>query len=476
MLRNLLILLLSGCGLSAQNFVPSREAAPIVPREFRAAWVACVYNIDWPSKKGLSVKRQQTEMVAFLNRMSSMKMNAVIFQVRPNADAAYHSSYEPWSHWISGQQGKSPGYDPLAYCIQQAHARGIEVHAWFNPFRALPNKGISTASNHVVRTHPSVIRNFKTYQWMDPSSSFTQRRALSVIMDVVKRYDVDGVHIDDYFYPYPDVDKQGVAKQIFPDGKSEAARRAVTDAFVKTMYKSVKKAKPWVRVGISPFGIWRPGVPAGTTARIDSYHHLSADSRKWLQQGWCDYLSPQLYWRIEGPQSFTKLLQWWRGQGSRPVWPGISTARVNSSEDPGRPASEIVNQVSLTRRVGANYVGHVFWSMKSLMENRGGVSDALVKNFYQEPSLVPPMVWQSKKLPATPTLVARASSGQTSLSWSAVPGCQKYAVQTRVGGTWKMTAVAVGTKLNLQGVPDAVAVSAVDRYGNTSRPRVVVKQ
>lgn len=447
----------------------------MVPREFRGAWVACVYNIDWPSKKGLGPDRQRAELRAILDRMAAMKMNAIIFQVRPNADAVYQSRLEPWSHWISGTQGRSPGYDPLAYCIQQAKARGIEVHAWFNPFRALPNKNMPTARNHVVRTHPSVIRNFKTYKWMDPSSSFTQKRALAVIMDVVNRYDVDGVHIDDYFYPYPDVDSRGRAKQVFPDGKSPAARRVAADGFVKAMYTSVKAKKPWVRVGISPFGIWRPGVPRGTTASIDAYHHLSADSRKWLQKGWCDYMTPQLYWRINSPQSFSRLIAWWRSQGTRPVWPGIASSRINSSEDPGRPASEIVNQVSLTRSVGKNYVGHVFWSMKSLMNNRGGVSNALVKNFYQEPALVPPMPWVSRTPPATPKVKAAISGGNVNVAWGAVAGCSKYAVQVRVGRTWMFSTVVGGTKVTLKGVPDAIAVSAVDRYGNTSPPRVVAK-
>ena len=419
---------------------------------------------------------QRAEMVAMLNKMASLNMNALIFQVRPNADAVYQSRYEPWSHWISGRQGVSPGYDPLAYCIQQAHARGIEVHAWFNPYRALPNKDIPTARNHVVRTNPSVIRDFKNYKWMDPSSSFTQKRALATIMDVVSRYDVDGIHIDDYFYPYPVVDKQGRAKQVFPDGKSPASRRSAVDRFVKNMYSSVKAKKPWVRVGISPFGIWRPGVPAGTTANIDAYHHLSADSRKWLKSGWCDYLSPQLYWRINSPQSFSRLLSWWRAQGSRPVWPGIASARVNSTEDPGRTAREIVSQVSLTRSVGRNYVGHVFWSMKSIMKNRGGVTSAVAKSFYQEPALVPPMPWVSKAPPATPVVNAVGSGGNTSLSWNGVPGCKKYAIQIRNGRTWRTSTVTAGTKITLKGTPDAIAISSVDRYGNTSPPRVLARQ
>ena len=456
--------------IGAQAFYPSGEKPPVLPREFRGAWAACVYNIDWPSRKGLSAEAQRRELVAILDKMASLKMNALIFQVRPNADAIYNSRYEPWSHWLTGQMGRSPGYDPLAFCIQQAHARGIEVHAWFNPFRALPNRDIPAAANHVTKTHPSVIRSFKTYKWMDPSSRFTQQRALGVIMDVVTRYDVDGVHIDDYFYPYPDV-VQGRPTPIFPDGKNSRQRRAAVDGFVKAMYDTVKAKKPWVRVGISPFGIWRPGVPAGTTATIDAYEHLAADSRKWLVEGWCDYLSPQLYWRVRSPQSYTRLLHWWRSQGRRPVWPGIATARIDSTDDPGRPASEILNQVGLSRTIGKNYVGHVHWSVKSLMENRGGISKSIMQ-YYQEPALVPPMPWISDKVPPTPAVRASGNS----VTWGRVPGVGKYAVQARYGRQWSLVTVTPGVSVRFSRVPDAIAVSAVDRFGTASQPAVLAKR
>jgi uncharacterized lipoprotein YddW (UPF0748 family) len=456
-----------------QDYGPSREKVPMVPREFRGTWVACVYNIDWPSRKGLSAGSQQAELRRILDRMAGLNMNAIIFQVRPNADAVYRSSLEPWSPWVSGTMGKSPGYDPLAYCISQAHARGIEVHAWFNPFRALPNASMSASASHVTRSNPSVVRRFKSYKWMDPSSSWTRQRALTVILDVVRRYDVDGVHIDDYFYPYPDVGKDGRALQQFPDGKSSAQRRRVVDGFVKDMYTGVKKAKPWVRVGISPFGIWKPGTPRGVEASINAYEHLAADSRKWLKSGWCDYLSPQLYWRIKGPQSYSSLLAWWRGEGSRPVWPGVATSRINSKEDPGRPASEIVNQVKLSRTVGRNYVGHVHWSAKALMANRGGISSLLQKNLYQEPALVPPMPWVSKKAPPSPG----ASASGKSVRWNRVPTAAKYAVQARYGRTWVLAKVlpAGSTSMSFAKAPDAIAVSAVDRYGTTSAPAVLAR-
>ena len=461
----------------SQNYAPSRENPPVVTREFRGAWVASVYNIDWPSRKGLSSSAQQGELRAILDQMARLNLNAMIFQVRPNGDALYKSGIEPWSPWLTGTMGRSPGYDPLSYCISQAHARGIEVHAWFNPFRASPSASMPTSSGHVCRTHPSLICNFKTYKWMDPAKSFTRQRALSVILDVTRRYDVDGIHIDDYFYPYPDVDSNGRPKQQFPDGKSPSQRRSYVDGFVQQMYGSIKKTKPWARVGISPFGIWRPGVPSGTTASIDAYEHLAADSRKWLQKGWCDYLSPQLYWRIQGPQSYTKLLSWWRGQGSRPVWPGIATARIKSSEDPGRPASEIVNQVNLSRTTGRNYAGHVHWSMKSLRQNRGGISTELAKKTYASAALVPPMPWISKTQPSTPSLKASGSRKGAEAKWSSVRGASKYAIQARYGKYWFTVKVlpASSTSLTLSGSPDAIAVSAVDRYGTTSKPSVVAR-
>ncbi|MFM1561243.1 MAG: glycoside hydrolase family 10 protein [Roseibacillus sp.] len=475
MVRGCLALWLGISALAAgQSYGPSREKVPTVAREFRAAWVACVYNIDWPSRKGLSAGSQQAELRRILDKLASLKMNAIIFQVRPQADAVYKSRIEPWSPWLTGTMGRSPGYDPLAYCIQQAHARNIEVHAWFNPFRAVPHKDHAVSSDHVSRTHPSVIRNFKVHKWMDPSSSFTRDRAINVIMDVVRRYDVDGIHIDDYFYPYPDI-RNGRATPTFPDGKSPSQRRSYVNSFVKSMYSNVKRSKPWVRVGISPFGIWKPGVPRGTTAGINAYEHLAADSRKWLSSGWCDYLSPQLYWRIEGPQSYSLLLSWWRAQGRRPVWPGIATSRIKSSEDPGRPASEIINQIQLSRTTGRNYVGHVHWSAKALMQNRGGVSSSLAKSIYTQPALVPPMPWLSKKGPPTPAASAQRGKSGTSVRWSRVAGAAKYAVQARYGQTWVMAAVVHGgqSSVTVSGTPDAIAVSAVDRYGTTSAPAVL---
>jgi len=452
----------------AQSYAPTNEKPPAIAREFRAAWVACIYNIDWPSSPGLSADRQQAEMRAILDKLAALKMNAVIFQVRPQCDAVYASSIEPWCSWLTGTMGRSPGYDPLAFCIREAHARGIEVHAWFNPFRALSNSSQQAAQNHVTRSSPHITKRFGSMVWCDPAHPDTRSRALNVILDVVRRYDIDGVHLDDYFYPYPSGNLR------FADGKSPAQRRAYVDDFVSNLYSAVKRQKSWVRVGISPFGIWRPGVPGGIEAGIDSYEQLAGDSRKWLKNGWVDYLAPQLYWRISPQkQSFPALLSWWRSQGSRPVWPGIATSRINSSDDPGRPASEITNQIDLTRKIGKNWNGHIHWSAKSLVRNQGGIATRLA-NTYTQPAAVPPMPWISKSAPAAPGVSAALQGNGTFVRWVPDKNTAKVAIQARTGQTWRTVQIAPASSKGLT-IPraDAVAFTAIDRFGNASPPKVL---
>jgi len=462
---------------SGQAYRPSGEKPPMPAREFRAAWAAVVHNIDWPSKKGLSASAQQAEMRAILDKMAALHMNALVLQVRPHADAVYASSKEPWSPWLTGTMGQSPGYDPLHYAVQQAHARGIEVHAWFNPFRALSNASHGTSGNHVCRAAPHITKRYGNLVWCDPAAPETRSRAFAAILDVVRRYDIDGVHLDDYFYPYPE------GGRSFPDGRSPAVRRQIVDDFVQKLYADVKRAKPWVRVGISPFGIWRPGVPDGIEAGIDAYEQLGCDARKWLAKGWVDYLAPQLYWRDQPrKQSFSALLGWWRQQGSRPVWPGIATTRIGSTEDPGRPASEITRQVELSRSIGKNWAGHIHWSVKGLTQNRGGISNLLAKGAYAQAALVPPMPWLSQKAPGRPAASARGDGQALRVSiQSGDRATARYAVQTRFGTQWRMAGVIPSSRGGIDlpalagRLPDAVAVSAVDRFGNASAPVVLAR-
>jgi uncharacterized lipoprotein YddW (UPF0748 family) len=367
--------------------------------ELRGVWVATVSNIDWPSKKGLSTDQQQAELRAIFAKAAELKLNTVIFQVRPMADALYASNKEPWSEYLTGEMGKAPSplYDPLEMAVKEAHARGLELHAWFNPFRARHSSATSAISeDHLIKCRPDLAKRYGTHYWLNPTHPDVQNHSIDVILDVVGRYNIDGVHIDDYFYPYKEKGADG--KIIpFPDddtwelyqkggGKLDRNdwRRDAVNRFVERLYREVKKAKPKVKVGISPFGVWRPGNPPGITG-LDAYSELYADSRLWLKEGWCDYFAPQLYWPIkQQKQSFPRLLQWWTEQNvkGRLLCSGLYTSRVTGT-DKGWPAGEIIEQIKLTReQAGAG--GHIHFSMRSLMQSSGGVADSL-KTLYNRP-------------------------------------------------------------------------------------------
>ena len=373
-------------------------------REFRGVFVATVGNLDWPSAPGLPAERQRQELVFLLDALAALHANAVIFQVRPAADALYPSALEPWSEVLSGTQGVAPEppWDPLAFAVAEAHARGMELHAWFNPYRARPASAPSrVAAGHVSKSRPDLVKAYGKQLWLDPGEEEVAARTLAVVLDVVKRYDVDGVHLDDYFYPYPEKDAAGNVVE-FPDDASfgkyvasggalgrEDWRRWNVNRFVKSLHDEVKAAKPAVRVGISPFGIWRPGRPAQVKG-FDAYEEISADARTWIQRGWVDYLAPQLYWPIEQrEQSFPALLAWWAAQDSRgsALWPALAASRVGE-EGKNWPAKEIVEQIRRTRaQPGAT--GHILFSARALLENRSGLATELLKDVWAEPASLP---------------------------------------------------------------------------------------
>jgi uncharacterized lipoprotein YddW (UPF0748 family) len=377
------------------------------PRELRAAWIATVANIDWPSKPGLPVAQQKAEMIALLDCAQRLHLNAVFFQVRSVCDAMYASPLEPWSEYLTGVQGKMPQpfYDPLAFAVQEAHKRGLQLHAWFNPFRAAhPEAKSPSALNHVTRTHPEIIRHYGRQTWCDPGEPVAQARALAAVLDVVKRYDVDGVVFDDYFYPYPE--KIGGAAADFPDGASwkkfgtqsglsrDDWRRNNINQFVQKVSASVHAAKPWVQFGISPFGIWRPGVPAGIDPKaLDSYAKLYADAPLWLRNGWVDYLAPQLYWPIAPREhSFTTLYQWWRQQNplGRRVYAALNDAAVGTKFS----ADEIGRQIDAVRTQTSNG-GEIHYHLRNLLENPALAK--VVAQKYSQPALPPAMPWMGTR-------------------------------------------------------------------------------
>lgn len=487
--------LLAGSLWAAGPFLPSRQTVPPLAREFRGAWVATVFNLDWPSKAGLPASRQQAELTALMDRAADLGLNAVVFQIRPGCDALYQSAHEPWSQWLSGRMGKAPDppYDPLALAVALAHARGMELHAWFNPFRAMPNREHSACATHVTRTRPELVRRYGQHLWLDPGEASVRDHSLKVILDVVRRYDIDGVHLDDYFYPYPIKGGKGGVLD-FPDEatwqKYRSAggklghrewRRSCVDEFVQNLQSGVRRTKPWVKVGISPFGIWRTGYPSSVRTDLDACNDLAADARKWLQCGWVDYLSPQLYWSIDAPQqSFPVLLDWWLRQNPlhHHVWPGIAPDRIGKS----RPASEIVRQVKLVREKSpvSSSCGHVQWSMKSLLEDRRGIAGLLRDDLFTNRALVPACPWMDGGTPETPALDSSEDAAGTRLAWrigqnSAGPWL--WAVQARRDGRWE-TRIHPASKgaafwKNGSPLPEIVAVTAISRTGRAGPTAVV---
>ena len=478
---------------------------PPAPREFRAAWVSTVANIDWPSRSNLSMEKQQAEAIAILDRCKLLNLNAIVLQVRPSADAIYPSALEPWSEFLTGQQGRAPNYDPLQFWIEQAHARGLELHAWFNPYRARHATAKSPlARTHMSYTHPEAVKTYGRYLWMDPGEPAAAQRTLDVILDVVRRYDIDGVHIDDYFYPYP-IDNpsasgpEGVAldggvglrKELdFPDEPSWQRylfnggtldrphwRRQNVNALIEALYTGIHREKSWVRFGISPFGIGRPDRRPSGIVGFSQYDKLYADAELWLANGWLDYLAPQLYWPVaQAPQAFDVLLDYWLAQNTRArhVWPGLYTSRIDNSAKAFAP-EEIVKQIGVTRtRAGTR--GHVHFSIAPLMENRKGITDQLRARAYQSAALAPATPWLGAELPAAPKAAARRETGGTGLRLSAGPGkpVTHYAIWSRYGAEWRF-AVAPSSRPVLllpddavAGPAQAVVVSAVDRLGNES--------
>ena len=487
----------------------ARDVPPPIAREFRGAWVASVANIDWPSKPGLSTWQQQFELIAILDRAVELNLNAILLQVRPAADALYDSPLEPWSEFLTGREGRAPEpyYDPLKFAVTEAHRRGLELHAWFNPYRARhPSAKGQHATTHISVAHPELVRTYGRYEWMDPGEPKVIAQTLRVMLDVVKRYDVDGIHIDDYFYPYPETgrDSQPVP---FPDSTSYTAyrreggtldrddwRRHSVDTLIQQIYLRTKAIKPWVKVGISPFGIWRPGNPAQVKG-FDSYEKLYGDSRKWLREGWVDYFTPQLYWPIrQTAQSYPVLLDWWLGENvkNRHVWPGHNDSRA-ASGGTGWGPDELNDQVRATRATKAT--GDIHFSMRTLMPFGGvrrdsvlvgvatqpprelaaaALSARLKAELYQSAALIPASPWLSKKKPASPNayLAPASATGECVLHITPSRIATWFTVQARIDTGWQtwilpasQSDLVIATACNAGLLP---RVTAVDRFGTES--------
>jgi uncharacterized lipoprotein YddW (UPF0748 family) len=472
---------------AAAEYVPSALKPPAPLREFRGVWVASVKNIDWPSQPGLSTAQQKAELIALLERAAQLRLNAVFLQIRPSCDALYASKLEPWSEYLTGRMGQapSPWYDPLAFAIEEAHRRGLELHAWFNPFRARHASGISAlARNHISKTRPALVKTYGKSLWLDPGEQQVHDYVVQVVQDVVQRYDIDGVHFDDYFYPYEEKDAKGQPLP-FPDWSSwkrykeaggklakEDWRRQNVNSFVSRIGRAIKTQKPSVRFGISPFGIWRPGYPSQIRG-FDAYGKLYADARKWFIEGSVDYLAPQLYWPTsQREQSYPVLLRWWAEQNAqqRHLWPGSSL-----NHDP----VEIVNQIRLTRKQpGAG--GNILWSAKALLQNRRGIGDLLLKEVYTEAALPPALSWIDQKPVSQPRLLVDDSARVTA-RWSPAAETKPawWLLQTLSNGIWSIEILPGQTAFKtLMGntKPDAIALAAISPSGQASAPVVLERK
>ncbi|MEM7807123.1 MAG: family 10 glycosylhydrolase [Planctomycetota bacterium] len=501
---------------------------PELARELRGVWVATVENIDWPSARDLSVSQQQAEARAILDLAAELRLNTVVFQVRPAADALYPSDLEPWSYYLTGEQGKAPEpfYDPLAFWIRESHARGLELHVWLNPFRVQPNKGSYELSpDSIFNTDPELVVDYgndtKRMLWMNPAMAAARERTLAVFEDLVTRYDLDGVHIDDYFYPYPvdGVDWPTHAYDAYVADGGELSlgdfRRKAIDDLVEAMYEQTKEIKPHVKVGISPFGIWRPGNPPSIQG-FDQYARLYADARKWLQEGWLDYWTPQLYWPIARvPQSFPQLLVWWHQQNDedRILAPGLYTGRVKFQD---WPVDEIIGQVLTARAISSlteTGTGHVHFSSQILTQNIKGMSEQYRDRIYTEVALPPEMPWIDDDAPDAPDISLAADTATRATRPTTQPASdlgdkfetvqflpspepdaglrltlrpdgeipRRWAVQVLRESTGWTTTIHPGTRRTLviadfdDDAVEAVAVRAIDAAGNASEAAVVLQ-
>ncbi|MBR4553469.1 MAG: family 10 glycosylhydrolase [Bacteroidaceae bacterium] len=405
-----LVLLLS-LTVSAQTNTSNRTTSPLPQpkREFRGAWIQCVNG----QFQGLGTERMQAELTRHLDALKQARCNVVIFQVRPEADALYASSLEPWSRFLTGQQGTppSPYWDPLAWMITECHRRGMELHAWINPFRAKTKGTTALATSHPYWKDKSKFISYDDLLLFDPGRPENRDYIAHVCGDIVRRYDVDGLHIDDYFYPYPVAGKTfddertyqlyGLSTQTKADWRRENVNR-----FIHQLHDTLRAAKPWVKFGVSPFGIYHnakagDNIPGSATAGLQNYDDLYADVLHWVKQGWVDYIVPQLYWQIgHNTADYSELLQWWaRYSSGRPVIIGQDVERTMQYADPQNPSVNQMDAKLRQQRQTLGIDGSCLWYSKLIADNYNDYARRLELTYHRYPALQPQMSWITDETP-----------------------------------------------------------------------------
>lgn len=417
--------------LSIPFTINAQVTTKIAPkREFRGVWVATVANIDWPSKPGLNVEKQKQELIELLDLHKANGMNAILFQVRPSADAFYAKSREPWSRWLTGTQGiaPNPSYDPLAFAIAEAHKRGMELHAWFNPYRATTSPTAAQSFDHMTRKRPDLFFTYGGKKQFDPGIPEVREYIVQVILDVVKGYDVDGIHFDDYFYPYP-ISGQRINDDAtfskYANGFTNINdwRRNNVDLLIKQLDDSIHHHKKYVKFGVSPFGIWKNKNedPEGSaTSGLSNYTELYADSRKWVKEGWVDYINPQIYFTFTRRVApFGTLVDWWSNNAyGRHLYIGQGAYLVNQKmEAAWRSPSQIPDQIRYIRN-NNRVQGSVYFSSKSFSTVAKATGDSLRTDLYKYQALPPQMPWLDEVVPNRPqNLSAEALADGVHLKW-----------------------------------------------------------
>ncbi|SNS18504.1 Uncharacterized lipoprotein YddW, UPF0748 family [Anaerovirgula multivorans] len=392
---------------SIVDYTAEKNVEEVKQGEFRATWISTVYNLDWPSKKGLTKEQQQEEFTTLLDQLQEAGLNAVIVQVKPTADSFYPSKYGPWSEYLTGVQGENPGYDPLAFMIEEAHQRNMEFHAWFNPYRVSVKDDInSLAPNHPAKNNPSWVVSYREQLYYNPGIPEVRAFVKDSIMEVVRNYPIDGVHLDDYFYPYPVKDLDFPDDALYKISKrhpmetKEEWRRSNINEFIEDLYNSIKNEKRQVKFGVSPFAVWRnqdiDPLGSATRAGVTSYDSLYADTKLWVEEGWLDYIAPQIYWYFGyAPAPYEVVLNWWAELTQDKdihLYVGQAAYKAQPEESPWGNPYEILNQIDYNRNIGSAE-GSIFFRAKSIVNNPLNLKQNLKSTVYKEPALTPEMPW-----------------------------------------------------------------------------------
>jgi uncharacterized lipoprotein YddW (UPF0748 family) len=472
--------------------VPARAT-----RELRGMWLTTVYNIDWPSRPGLTREQVQAEYRGWLDLAVSMRHNAIFVHVRPSGDAFWESKFAPWSEWLTGRRdGRSPGWDPMKFMIDEAHARNLEFHAWFNPYRGTQPgpSGPGADFAKLAPNHPLLKRRDWAIAYpegrtarlyFDPGNPEARRFVEDAMLEAVEKYDVDGVHFDDFFYPYPEGGGNTFDDDASFAGRADKAqgradwRRANVDTLVREMSERIKQLKPWVKFGISPFGIWRNrGTdPAGSDTRgLQSYDTIYADTRKWVREGWLDYIVPQIYWAIGFDKAdYTKVLPWWAAQvKGTPVQLYIGQADYRVGEKgPWSQPDQLERQLSLNDEYGV--LGSVHFSAKQIRADRLGAVSRYRDRHYAAPALLPTMQRLPVAPPTAPRITAaRKVAGKVEVEWQAGTGPEPagWALYRVDGAAADLVATGRRGAAVVDPAPPATAatycLSGLDRSANES--------